>query len=151
MEFNPPFSKNVATNIGRRFRSLVIKHFPRGSRLYKIFNANTLKISYSCMPNMAAISKQHNATIVRKGQPATKNDTVSRKACTATLKISAHWTVHAGHGQSCTRPPSRPITTKGNTSASWRQPSNSGSTPTSSQCATKNTSTARPSRSTSGH
>ena len=57
--FNPPFSQNVATNIGRRFRSLVLKHFPKASKLNKIFNPKTLKVSYSCMPNMAAVIRQH--------------------------------------------------------------------------------------------
>ena len=36
--FNPPFSKNVITNIGQRFLRLINKHFPKGSVLNKIFN-----------------------------------------------------------------------------------------------------------------
>ena len=60
--FNPLFSQNVATNIGRRFRSLVLKHFSKASKLNKIFNPNTLKVSFSCMPNMAAVIRQHNST-----------------------------------------------------------------------------------------
>ena len=47
--FNPPYSQNVKTNIGKTFLKLVKKHFPRGHKLYKIFNRNTLKLSYSCM------------------------------------------------------------------------------------------------------
>jgi len=43
--FNPPFSKNVRTNVGGRFLSLVSKHFKKGSKLAKIFNRNTVKIS----------------------------------------------------------------------------------------------------------
>ena len=70
--FNPPFSQNVATNIGRKFRSLVSKHFPKNSRLHQIFNENTLKVSYSCMPNMAAVIRQHNkATINNVSNPLT--------------------------------------------------------------------------------
>ena len=53
--FNPPFSKNVKTNIGRSFLNLVAKHFPKTSKLSKIFNKNTVKVSYSCLPNMASI------------------------------------------------------------------------------------------------
>ena len=30
--FNPPYSQNVSTNIGRRFRNLISKHFP-GTRI----------------------------------------------------------------------------------------------------------------------
>jgi len=58
--FNPPFSKNVKTNIGARFLQLIKRHFPAGSKLNKIFNKNTVKMSYSCMPNMAARIKAHN-------------------------------------------------------------------------------------------
>ena len=58
--FNPPFSKNIATNIGTTFLKLISKHFPPRSKLHKIFNKNTVKISYSCMPNMQSILRAHN-------------------------------------------------------------------------------------------
>ena len=61
--FNPPYSKNVSTNIGQRFLRLISKHFPKASKLHKIFNKNTVKVSYSCMPNMATIIKSHNNKI----------------------------------------------------------------------------------------
>lgn len=41
--YNPPFSKNVKTNIGANFLKLISKHFPKGSKLHKIFNKNTAK------------------------------------------------------------------------------------------------------------
>ena len=50
--FNPPYSLNVKTNIGKVFLKLVRKHFPRSHKLSKIFNLNTIKISYSSMPNV---------------------------------------------------------------------------------------------------
>ena len=53
--FNPPFSKNVKTNIGRAFISLIHRCFPTGHKLRKIFNRNTIKLSYSCMPNVKQI------------------------------------------------------------------------------------------------
>ena len=43
--FNPPFSKNVATKIGRYFLNLVDKHFPRDHKFHKIFNRNNIKVS----------------------------------------------------------------------------------------------------------
>jgi len=46
--FNPPYSISVKTNIGRTFLQLIKKHFPKHNSLHKIFNKNTLKISYSC-------------------------------------------------------------------------------------------------------
>ena len=79
--FNPPFSQNVATNIGRKFRSLVSAHFPRSSKLNKIFNHNTLKVSYSCMPNMATIIKSHNSAIVRRRTSAEKEQTGKKCNC----------------------------------------------------------------------
>ena len=50
--FNPPFSKNVATKIGRYFLNLLDKHFPQDHKFHKIFNRNNIKVSYSCMPNI---------------------------------------------------------------------------------------------------
>jgi len=62
--FNPPFSKNVRTYVGRTFISLVKKHFPPHHKLYKIFNKNSMKVSYSCMSNIDSIIKSHNSTIM---------------------------------------------------------------------------------------
>ena len=39
---NPPFSKNVKTNIARSFLHLVDTHFPASHKLQKIFNRNTV-------------------------------------------------------------------------------------------------------------
>jgi len=61
--FNPPFSKNVSTNIGKKFLNLISKHFPPQNKLHKIFNRNTLKLSYSCTKNMGRIIKSHNKKI----------------------------------------------------------------------------------------
>ena len=66
--FNPPFSKNVITRVGHKFLKLIDKNFPIGSRLHKIFNRNTVKVSYSCMPNMGTIIKRHNARICGAGR-----------------------------------------------------------------------------------
>ena len=52
--FAPPFSLNVQSNIGRTFLRLVDKHFPINHRYRKMFNRNTLKTSFSTMPNMKA-------------------------------------------------------------------------------------------------
>ena len=68
--FNPSYCKQVKTDIGRSFRRLVRKHFPRQIPLQKIFNTNTIKISYSCTPNMSSIIKSHNAKLLN----ATVND-----------------------------------------------------------------------------
>ena len=46
--FNPPYCFSIKTNVGRIFLKLIKKHFPKGNSLNKIFNKNTVKVSYSC-------------------------------------------------------------------------------------------------------
>ena len=36
----------------KTFLTLIDKHFPKNKRLSKIFNRNTIKVSYSCLPNV---------------------------------------------------------------------------------------------------
>ena len=67
--FNPPYSRNVSTNIEKKFLHLVDKHFPRSNKLHKIFNRNTVKVSYSCTDNMAKIIKNHNKKATSKVAP----------------------------------------------------------------------------------
>ena len=59
--FNPPFSQNVETNLGKFFFKLVRKNFPKNHIFRKIFNLNTLKLSYSSMANLQSLMKQHNS------------------------------------------------------------------------------------------
>ena len=70
--FNPPFSKNVCTNIGKFFLNLIGKHFPKENKYNKIFNKNNLKISYSCMKNIKSIINTHNKSILHKTENITK-------------------------------------------------------------------------------
>ena len=62
--FNPPYNDLVSTNVGKRFFYLLEKHFPPLHRLHKIFNRNTIKLSYSCTTNMAGILSSHNKKIL---------------------------------------------------------------------------------------
>ena len=43
---------------------LVNKHFSKKHKFHKIFNRNTVKVSYSCMENMASIIIKHNKKIL---------------------------------------------------------------------------------------
>ena len=52
--FNPPYSINVKSNIGKEFLKLLDVAFPRSNPLHKLFTRQTVKISYKCMPNMAS-------------------------------------------------------------------------------------------------
>ena len=62
--FNPPFNNQVNTNVGKDFLHLVDKHFPLHHKFRKFFNRNTIKISYSCMPNVKSIISKHNKKIL---------------------------------------------------------------------------------------
>jgi len=64
--FNPPFNKNNSFNIGKHFLKLIQKHFPKQHKYSKIFNRNTLKISYSCTSNIKSIINSHNKTILNE-------------------------------------------------------------------------------------
>ena len=78
--FNPPFSKNVTTNVGKRFLQLIDKHFPKSNPLHKIFNRNKVKVSYSCMDSVGKIINAHNKSILQKD---TKTPT---KTCNCRIK-----------------------------------------------------------------
>ena len=58
--FNPPFSGYVSTNVAKKFLQLVDEHFPSSNILHKIFNRNSLKVSYCCTQNLGNIIKSHN-------------------------------------------------------------------------------------------
>ena len=63
--FNPPYSKTVKTKIKKFFLQLIKKHFPKEHKFHKIFNRNTLKLSYSCMPSIKTKINAHNREILR--------------------------------------------------------------------------------------
>ena len=63
--FNPPFSPSGKTNIGWTFLKLLKLDFPKSNRLHKIFNKDTVKVSYSCMSNMSLIISSHNKRLLR--------------------------------------------------------------------------------------
>ena len=60
---------NVATNVGKKFLSIIRECFPSSSPLHKIINKNTVKISYRCMPNMKTIISRHNSKVARDANP----------------------------------------------------------------------------------
>ena len=66
--FNPPFSANVSTNVGKEFLKLIDTAFPPNNPLHKLFTRNTVKISYKCMPNMAQAVTRHNRQVLKDDQ-----------------------------------------------------------------------------------
>ena len=67
--FTPPYNASLKTNIGKEFLKIIDKNFPKNNNLYKILNRKTLKISYSCTPNMNVIIKAHNTKILSEKKP----------------------------------------------------------------------------------
>ena len=80
--FNPPFSSNVKTNVGKLFLNLLQKHFPRHHKYYKSFNKNNVKISYSCMPSMKNVIQKHNANLL-----SNHTTTVAARSCSCRQKL----------------------------------------------------------------
>lgn len=78
--FNPPYSSNVATNIGRKFLKAIDECFPPDHTLHKICNRNTLKLSYSCMANVDKIITTHNKSVLSK-EPKTNTNTKDKCNC----------------------------------------------------------------------
>ena len=76
--FNPPYSKNVATNIGKEFFNLLHIHFPRQHPFHSLFNRNTVKLSYSCTMNMNNIIKAYNTKVLKKSEA---NQTDPERSC----------------------------------------------------------------------
>ena len=77
--FNPPYNENVKTNIGSKFLSLINKHFG-STNLKKYFNRSTVKLSYSCMPNMESIISSHNRRLLPQ-EPVSSTLTRPAKEC----------------------------------------------------------------------
>ena len=87
MWFNPPFSNNVSTNVGKKYLRLLDKHFPPNHKFYSILNRNCAKISYCCMPNMASIIKSHNAKLMK---PALGNSIPHTSEATCNCRSKDH-------------------------------------------------------------
>ena len=62
--FNSPCSKQVSINIAKRFVNLLDQHFPKQNKLYKIFNRNNVKVSYSCTENIPSFNSYHNKKLL---------------------------------------------------------------------------------------
>ena len=64
--FNPPYAANMKTDLGRKFLQLINKHFKKDNPLSKIINRHTIKLSYSCTPNMRSVILTHNKKLTTK-------------------------------------------------------------------------------------
>ena len=82
--FNPPFSRTVTTNIGKSFIRILRTCFPPGNILHKILNTNSVKLSYSCMPNMGKLISSHNNR--KLSAQNAEQDRSSEKQCNCRAK-----------------------------------------------------------------
>ena len=57
--FQPPFSRNVITNVAEIFHNLVSKHFPKSSKFQKIFKRNT-HCQNDLLLHLSCIFRYHN-------------------------------------------------------------------------------------------
>ena len=64
--FNPPYNIEVKTNIR--------KHIHRKHPYKKIFNTNTIKLSYSCTPNVKKMIKLYDSSIINSGTKDSRKD-----------------------------------------------------------------------------
>ena len=74
--FNPPYSVNVKTNVGKLLMRLIYKHFPSHHKFHKLFNHNNVKLSHSCMPSMKNVIRKYNSKIMEDPRQ-TNNKTCS--------------------------------------------------------------------------
>ena len=79
--FNPPFSSNVKTNLAKEFLKLLDKCFPPGHQLRKLFNRNTVKVSYSCTPSMEKVISKKNHKILSPPKPLERLCNCGQKIC----------------------------------------------------------------------
>ena len=78
--------RQFPASIGREFFRLIDNCFPLWHKLHKIFNRNTLKLSYSCMPNVKQIIDGHNKAILKKSTQPPQNQ--GEKTCNCRNKDS---------------------------------------------------------------
>ena len=78
------FNTNVVTYVVKTFLTLVDKHISKDKRLSKIFNTNTIKVSYSCLPNVKQTISNNNDRLLQ--QHIMKESTQERKLCNCRQK-----------------------------------------------------------------
>ena len=64
-ERRTPHDCNIKSKIGKK---ILDKCFPASNKLHKIFYRNTVKISYSCLPNVKTIIEGNNKKILRNSE-----------------------------------------------------------------------------------
>ena len=86
IRYNPPYNANVDTNVGHKFLRTIDECFPKSHAFHIIFYRNTLKLGYSCMPNIGSVISLHNKALLSRANQnspsATKTSNCRKKdAC----------------------------------------------------------------------
>ena len=81
MWLNPSYSFHVSTNIGKKFFSLLSKHFPKTHQLYKLFNHNNVKVSYSFLSNFKGVINSHNNNILSEQENSFQCNCKDKTSC----------------------------------------------------------------------
>ena len=96
--YNPPFDLQVKTNVAQTFLGLIDKYFPAHHRLHKILNRNTIKVSYSCMPNMGSHISYHNKKILQQNDtPPQRCNCNDRTLCPLPGRCQTPAIIYQGH------------------------------------------------------
>ena len=74
------------TNVGRAFLNIIDSSFPVDHMLRTIFNRDTLKLSYSCLPNIKNTIDSHNKAQLKKSNTEAKKDCNCRNKANCPLK-----------------------------------------------------------------
>ena len=86
--FSPPFRLNVSTNIGKKFFSLLGKHFPKTHHLHKLYNRNNVKVSYSSLTYFKSVINSHIKNILNEKEKPSPCNCRDKTSCP--LKRSCH-------------------------------------------------------------
>ena len=79
--FNPPYNAMVLKNTGKAFLQLINKHFSPSHRYRRIFKWNSIKLSYSCCPNIESIVSKHNRQMLAKHNKPESKPAGNQKMC----------------------------------------------------------------------
>ena len=80
----------MATNVAKTFLTFIDKHFPKYKRLSKIFDRNTIKVSYRCLTNVKQTISNNNHRLLQlhRMKEPTQDSKLSSKKTLAHMKAS---------------------------------------------------------------
>ena len=83
-----PFNINVLTDVAITFLIFIDEHFRKDKKSSKIFNRNTIKVSYNCLPNVKQTIFNNKHSLLQLHR--IKESTQDSKLCNCRQKALAH-------------------------------------------------------------